>query len=550
MASPTDNDEGRNLLDIVEQLSAIAACFATVHDLESFTEQIERALESLVTVEYSGLYLWDFDANRLRLLYAKGFTQAEQEEAERTAWNRHPGHVYRTQEWLHIPDTDADEAQRSQSSRRSFHVRSRLFMPVTFRDQSLGVFGLASETPNYFTSQHIAVLRFICRLTGVVYRHVVDQRERQLVLENLDSTARRLQLLVSTLPIALLVVDISGHISLAQGAALQYLTDDPSSLVDCLIERAFTRAPTLASTISDALAGQSKIAEHTIGDQTLEVRAQAHQNGGATVMVHNISEQKRNLEQMRRLNEELSRARDQALLATRAKSDFLATMSHELRTPLNAIIGYAELADEELEYPDACTSDDLKRIHSSAGQLLQLINDILDVSKIEAGRLVLDIQRIDIAALLKAVEVAIAPIQQRNRNHLDVVVGDNLGAIEADETALRRILINLLGNANKFTDAGDIILRVWVEHVRGERRLNFSVRDTGIGMSQAQLSRVFEAFTQADASTSRKYGGTGLGLTITRQLVHLMGGEIDVSSTPGEGSCFHVWIPALVSVGR
>ncbi len=542
------DNEGRDLIAVVDQLSTIASCFAMVNDLGSFTEQIELALESLVDVEYTGLYLWDFDENRLRLFCAKGFTDQERAEAERTAWNRHPGHIYRTQEVVHVHDTEADH--RTQSSRRSFRVRSRLFMPVTVRDQTLGVFGLASCIPNQFNEQHVAVLRFICRLTGVVYRHLLDQRERQKVQADLVSTARRLQLLVSTLPIALIVVDVSGHISLAQGAALDHLSDDPSSLVDCLIERAFTRAPALAMTISDALAGQSKIAEHTIGDQTLEVRAQAHQNGGATVMVHNITEQKRNLDQMRRLNEELSRTRDQALAATRAKSDFLATMSHELRTPLNAIIGYAELADEELGFEDACTSDDLKRIHTSAGQLLQLINDILDVSKIEAGRLVLDIQRLDIHELLKAVEVAIAPIQQRNCNDLQVIVADNLGVLEADETALRRILINLLGNANKFTNAGDILLRVWVEHVRGQRRLNLSVRDTGIGMTQAQLSRVFEAFTQADASTSRKYGGTGLGLTITRQLVHMMGGEIDVTSTPGEGSCFHVWIPALVSVGR
>ncbi|MGB1274803.1 MAG: histidine kinase dimerization/phospho-acceptor domain-containing protein, partial [Nannocystaceae bacterium] len=459
MTSQTSQTDRPDLIEVVDQLSTIAACFATVKDLTSFVEQVESAIESLVDVEYTGLYLWDYEEDRLRLFYAHGFSEKERNDAERTAWERHPGHVFRTQETLHVRDTEVDA--RTQSSPRTFRVRSRLYMPVLLGNTPLGVFGLASLEPNHFTDDHIAVLRFMCRLTGVVYRHLVDQRERKLVHADLVSTAQRLQLLVNSLPIALLVVDVSGRISLAQGAALQHLTDDPSSLVDLLIERAFTRAPGLSATICEALEGQSSVSEHTISGHTLEVRVQAHTSGGATVMVHDVTEQKRNLDKMRLLNEELERTRDQALAATRAKSDFLATMSHELRTPLNAIIGYAELADEELEEPDARTSEDLQRIHTSAGQLLQLINDILDVSKIEAGRLILDIQKLDIAALLKDVEVAMRPLQQRNRNHLEMIVANDLGLVQADETALRRILINLLGNANKFTDAGDILLRVW-----------------------------------------------------------------------------------------
>ena len=535
------------LLEVLEQLSGVASGFASVHDLPGLARQIEDAIESILHVEYNGLYLWDFDESRLRLLVAVGFSEDERAEAERTAWERHPGRIFRERHELHVPDTEADPAMRTQTSKRRFAVRSRLFMPVTFRDQVLGVFGLASKNPHHFHDEHIAVLRFICRLTGVIYRQLLDRQERERAQAALASTARRLQLLVGTLPIALLALDPGGRIILAEGAGLRDLSDAP------LLGRPFAEAlagdPALCAHLARAAAGEALTAHHRVGDQYLEIRCApnlAEHGGGATVMVHNITAHQRSLDDLARLNAELVRARDQALSATQVKSRFLATMSHELRTPLNAILGYAEMVREDLEGAGDPLAADVARIEDAATQLLGLINDILDISKIEAGKMTLALEPIDLAPLLHSVEVALRPLRERGQNRMTVAVDPAIGPIHADATALRRVLINLLSNANKFTQRGDIALRVWEADVDGQRRLYLEVEDTGIGMSPEQLARIFDAFTQADASTTRRFGGTGLGLTITEQLLHLMGGAIAVASELGRGSRFTAWIPAIV----
>jgi signal transduction histidine kinase len=535
----------REILDVVDRLSSIAAGFATVTDVESLALEVERALESLVVVEYNALYLWDFEEDRLRLLFARGFTEDERLEAERTALDRHPGAVFRSQEDLHVPDTEADPEQRTTSSRRSFKIRSRLYMPVTRGDQSLGVFGLASMHPDRFTDEHIVILRFMVRLTGAVYGQFLDRTARQRAQADLASSARRLQLLINTLPIAVLVVDAQARVMFAQGAVLGLIAPSPTDLVSGHVDDVFVDVPDIARSIHAALGGRAEVAVHTVGTQTLEVRAQPHLGGGVTLMIHNVTEHHRTLEQLRQLNEELARARDGALSATRAKSNFLATMSHELRTPLNAIIGYAELALDELGTGNANTDRDLGTILRSGRELLQLINDILDLSKIEAGAMTLRVEPVDLRAVLHSVEVAMRPLQGRNRNRMRITVAE-VGTLRADGTALRRILVNLVGNAHKFTQDGEVEIRVWEDGCGDERQLHLSVRDTGIGMSPEEVGRVFDAFTQADSSTSRRYGGTGLGLTITQQLVQLMGGEVAVTSELGAGSCFHVWLPAVV----
>ena len=238
-------------------------------------------------------------------------------------------------------------------------------------------------------------------------------------------------------------------------------------------------------------------------------------------------------------------ARAVAEEANEAKSRFLANMSHELRTPLNAIIGYSEMLIEEAEeLEEPAFSADLDKIRGAGKHLLGLISDILDLSKIEAGRMELFPETFDVDWLVKEVGHTVQPLVSKNGNRLEIRA-DNLGQAHADQTKLRQILFNLLSNSSKFTDDGTIRLV-------GERspvpdapdRLTFEVTDSGIGMSDEQLGRLFEPFTQADASTTRKYGGTGLGLTITKRFCELMGGGIDVESKEGEGTRFRVWIPA------
>jgi signal transduction histidine kinase/CheY-like chemotaxis protein len=240
-------------------------------------------------------------------------------------------------------------------------------------------------------------------------------------------------------------------------------------------------------------------------------------------------------------------ARATAEEANRAKSQFLANMSHELRTPLNAIIGYSEMLQEEAaDLGQANLSPDLEKINTAGRQLLALINDILDLSKIEAGRMELYLETFELSTMLQDVEATIRPLLEKNANTLVVHRPDNLGAMRADLTKVRQSLFNLLSNACKFAQRGTIALDMAREAVDGVDWVTFRVSDTGIGMTPEQLAKLFQPFTQADVSTARLYGGTGLGLTITKRFCQLMGGNIAVESAVGQGSIFTIKLPTEV----
>jgi signal transduction histidine kinase/DNA-binding response OmpR family regulator len=238
------------------------------------------------------------------------------------------------------------------------------------------------------------------------------------------------------------------------------------------------------------------------------------------------------------LRREAEEAQHAAELASQAKSTFLANMSHELRTPLNAIIGYSEILMEDTEEEE--TRGDLGRIHVAGQHLLALINDILDLSKIEAGRMAVYPERFDIKEFLEQLIATLKPMAQRNHDALVLVVEGELGVAYTDHTKLRQVLLNLLSNALKFTENGAVTLRAG----RDAGVLRFRVEDTGIGMDEATLKRIFKPFVQADASTTRKYGGTGLGLSLTHKLLTLLGGDVSVTSEVGVGSRFEVTLPA------
>ncbi len=249
--------------------------------------------------------------------------------------------------------------------------------------------------------------------------------------------------------------------------------------------------------------------------------------------------------QRKKAEQEIKAAMRAAENANRAKSTFLANMSHELRTPLNAIIGYSEMLEEEAE--DLDLDDfipDLQKINAAGKHLLSLINDILDLSKIEAGRMEMLIEEFDLPKLVKEVVATAHPLVEKNYNEMALECPDDLGTITADMTRVRQVLFNLISNAAKFTENGKITLKVKKESDDKVEWAYLGVTDTGIGMTEEQVKKIFEPFTQADASTTKKFGGTGLGLTITKRFCEMMGGDIYVESEEGKGTTFTVKIPA------
>jgi signal transduction histidine kinase/DNA-binding response OmpR family regulator len=249
--------------------------------------------------------------------------------------------------------------------------------------------------------------------------------------------------------------------------------------------------------------------------------------------------------QLKLREKELAEAHDRAMEASRAKSDFLANMSHELRTPLNATIGYSELLLEEAEdLGHDMYVPDLKKIQAAGKHLLSLINDILDLSKIEAGKIDLFFETFDIRQMVQEVSHTVAPLADKNGNSLVVNCADDIGTMHSDLTRIRQVLFNLLSNACKFTENGKISLDARRDATDGRSDVLIAVTDEGIGMTPDQVDKVFEAFTQADSSTTRNYGGTGLGLAITKTFCEMLKGDISCTSAPGKGSTFSIRLPA------
>jgi signal transduction histidine kinase len=249
-----------------------------------------------------------------------------------------------------------------------------------------------------------------------------------------------------------------------------------------------------------------------------------------------------------RLFDEIQDKSRQLAEASQHKSQFLANMSHELRTPLNAIIGVSEMLREDAE---AAKQDlePLDRVLGAGRHLLALINDILDLSKIEAGRMELQLERFALAPLIADVVKTIEPLAAKNANQVALHCDGAIGTLHADQMRLRQAMLNLMSNANKFTERGTITVDARQGQENGDWVI-IKVADTGIGMTPEQMGKLFQEFSQADASTTRKYGGTGLGLAISKRFCQMMGGDITVESEPGRGSTFTIRVPRIVDVPK
>jgi signal transduction histidine kinase len=242
----------------------------------------------------------------------------------------------------------------------------------------------------------------------------------------------------------------------------------------------------------------------------------------------------------------LKAAKEGAERANNSKSQFLANMSHELRTPLNAVIGYSEMLVEDSVAEGGSDEriTDLKRIHAAGRHLLALVNDVLDLSKIEAGRMEMVAAPIDLRAFLDEVAATALTLNESNENELVLRCAEDLGTVVSDATRLRQVMLNLLGNAAKFTCRGRITVTATREQRATGDWIGIAVGDTGIGIERQTLGKLFTAFTQAEPATQSKFGGTGLGLALSRRLAQLLGGDIAVESEPGRGSCFTLHMPA------
>jgi signal transduction histidine kinase/CheY-like chemotaxis protein len=315
--------------------------------------------------------------------------------------------------------------------------------------------------------------------------------------------------------------------------------NDPSSVLDVIVRagfRALLAVPLLAT-------------DRIVGALVVRRKAPGEFPKGTVDLLQTFAAQSVLAIQNARLFQEIEGKGRQLAEASQHKSQFLANMSHELRTPLNAIIGVSEMLREDAE----ALNQDLEpfdRVLGAGRHLLALINDILDLSKIEAGRMELQLESFPLAPLIKEVAKTIEPMATKNGNRIVIDPGPELGTIQADQIRVRQALLNLASNASKFTDKGTVTIAAQPQRNEGRDWITIAVTDTGIGMTEQQLGRLFQEFSQADASTTRKYGGTGLGLVISRRFCQMMGGDITVESQQGKGSTFTIHLPRIVQTGE
>ena len=592
---------------LIARLERFASRLSAVRNLDDLIRHVEDILEEIVEVEYNGLYLLDPTTGKLKLFFAKGFTEAEKAAAESTAMERHPGYVFRTGQAIHVPDVRLDKEQHSRDSRRSFRILSRLFLPVKSDDTIVGTFGLASTHANRFTEEDISVLSFVCNLAGVIYSNIVFVKRQDESTRRISHYQDQLKFLADTamdligiqeeddLFIYLkekLSVLLPGNLALINQVrnGEVYLKDviginmpevrkqtlkigwDPLSKPFPLDSRfieifksgkvyrfpgglkdfAGANLPAVAITLINKIFDIADVL--TIGIAkgnnlygAIHILIRTKDQIPEFPALESFTNQCAVVLQQIRLKQDLVQARIEAEVATRAKGQFLSMMSHEIRTPLNAVIGLTHIL--LMDNPRQDQMENLRSIRFSADNLLVIINDILDYNKIESGKIEFETIDFDLSDFAAGIIRSIRSIASDKGIDLKTDIDPELPpVISGDKTRLAQILVNLLSNAIKFTSKGDVTLRIRrLGVVRSQVNLRFEVIDTGIGIEADAIGRIFEDFVQARQDTTRNFGGTGLGLAIVKKLVEMQGGSISVSSRVGRGTTFTVEMPFYFS---
>jgi signal transduction histidine kinase len=594
----------REVTDALERQTALTSVLEiigrTPGDATAVLEAIaQNALSLCQSADATDAMVFGIEGERLLPLAASDWTLMERiPESTLTVSLDDPSsarvRALRTGSSVHVPDLSAHDTWATHELRETVPAESIVHVPLMQNEEPIGLLVVQSSKLAAFTPSHIALLEAFADQAVIAIENArlfneLQERNREIseALEQQQGTSAILEL-ISRSPTNLedVLVEVARAASRLCGADESYLvlSEDGAAIKRMDLtsagvswydgaelgltdqrpaDRAFLEERTVhvSGTTAEMLERYPALfnppgsgltvlstpfrgARGLLGFLSVRRLAVREFNAREIAVLEAFASQAVIAIENTRLFSELQQKTEELEIASQHKSEFLANMSHELRTPLNAIIGYAELLQEEVtDLGHGAYLPDLQRIHGAGQHLLTLISGILDLSKIEAGRMTMFLEDFEVGRLVSEVQAIGSPLVQKNRNEFRIDCPEQMGSMHADLVKLRQMLFNLLSNAAKFTENGTVTLSV----SREGDEMHFRVTDTGIGMTPEQVQRLFEAFTQANTETSRKYGGTGLGLTLSRNFCRMMGGDITVESEAGIGSTFTAVVPVVVA---
>jgi hypothetical protein len=527
--------------DEQEALRATIADLSAQLELATLLQAVLERAVALLGVSHGELASYDAARQELEIVASHNVGKRDTTGTRMKVGEGAMGHVARTLEPLNIDDYKRWSGQSRQYAQVAFHAV--LVVPLLVGGRLLGAVAIMDRDPaRKFGAADLRLLQLFASQAAIAIDNArlftAAQHQKQYFED-----------LVKNNPVAIVTLDVDHNVVSCNPAFEQLYGYTQAEVIGRNLDELITTEATRSEAVG--------YTEQALEQRPVKVMSQRRRKDGRPVDVEVlgvpviVAGKRVGLMALYHDITELLAARRQAEAASTAKSHFLASMSHELRTPLNAIIGYSEMLQEEVEeLGQTALTPDLEKIHTAGRHLLALINDILDLSKIEAGKTELYLETFEVRQMLEDVASTVQPLVEKNGNRLRVETAGGLGAMRADLTKMRQVLLNLLSNACKFTEHGTVTLAAGREPGDGAPGdgdwMVFHVVDSGIGMTAAQMAKLFEAFSQAEASTTRRYGGTGLGLAISRRFCQMMGGDVTVSSQPGRGSTFTVRVPAAV----